>query len=431
MFPIMDALGSLRGVVNPTGEVLEGQDYAPYGTPFEQTGTAQTAFGFTGEITDPNGLLNLRARYYVPALGVFPSLDPVEEGNRYGYVGGDVVNRVDPSGMFNWLAFTIEEQDSLECIAVEGGASNYFQVKAFSDEVKRINLLQSISSPFGDSPIDYQGYLHPGRHLSIPNQLGDNFALMAMRNIHAIGRSGRIKKCPKHVRPPVIPPPAPTNGLGFIEGLSFGSGLGVAAIIGYDVVYNLVTFQRMTFDYSGVGISLNAGFSITPYFGYVLGLSNDAEGPQSFKQFSEDYAGKFEYFTGSASFPLPRLNLGVGASVTSFRSPDFRIQGTLYGATAGVSISPLELGFGTTKSEGRDRVSYVHSCIVDIQTLKADILGGSGFVSHTARSIAAETAEALAAHHNRNCSCATNLNGLIPLLSEDPRNSGFQEWQGR
>ncbi|MBE2195026.1 MAG: RHS repeat-associated core domain-containing protein [Anaerolinea sp.] len=95
----MDALGSLRGVVNPTGEVLEGQHYTPYGTLFGQTGTAQTPFGFTGEQTDPNDLLYLRARYYVPALGVFPSLDLVEEGNQYGYVGGDVVNRVDPSGM--------------------------------------------------------------------------------------------------------------------------------------------------------------------------------------------------------------------------------------------------------------------------------------------------------------------------------------------
>lgn len=45
------------------------------------------------------GEILLRARYYLPGLGVFPSLDPVEEGNRYGYVGGDVVNRVDPSGM--------------------------------------------------------------------------------------------------------------------------------------------------------------------------------------------------------------------------------------------------------------------------------------------------------------------------------------------
>ncbi|MBE2193936.1 MAG: hypothetical protein IAE83_07155 [Anaerolinea sp.] len=49
-------------------------------------------------MTDSNGLVYLRARYYVPELRVFPSLDPVEEGNRHGYVGGDVANRVDPSG---------------------------------------------------------------------------------------------------------------------------------------------------------------------------------------------------------------------------------------------------------------------------------------------------------------------------------------------
>ncbi|MBE2192859.1 MAG: RHS repeat-associated core domain-containing protein [Anaerolinea sp.] len=69
-----------------------------YGDLFGGSGTAQTGFGFTGEQTDASGLVYLRARYYLPGLGVFPSLDPVEEGNRYGYVGGDVVNRVDPSG---------------------------------------------------------------------------------------------------------------------------------------------------------------------------------------------------------------------------------------------------------------------------------------------------------------------------------------------
>jgi RHS repeat-associated protein len=60
---------------------------------------------FTGEPLDANGLVYLRARYYVPELGVFPSLDPVEGTarqpmslNRYGYVAGNVVNAVDPSG---------------------------------------------------------------------------------------------------------------------------------------------------------------------------------------------------------------------------------------------------------------------------------------------------------------------------------------------
>ncbi|CAG0988650.1 tRNA(Glu)-specific nuclease WapA [Anaerolineae bacterium] len=63
-------------------------------------------FGFTGEATDASGLMYLRARYYVPGSGVFPSLDPVEGHpefplslNRYGYVKGNVINVVDPSGL--------------------------------------------------------------------------------------------------------------------------------------------------------------------------------------------------------------------------------------------------------------------------------------------------------------------------------------------
>ncbi|CAG0971430.1 partial tRNA(Glu)-specific nuclease WapA, partial [Anaerolineae bacterium] len=56
-------------------------------------------------MTDASGLVYLRARYYVPELGVFPSLDPVEGAldhppslNRYGYVQQNPVNWTDPSG---------------------------------------------------------------------------------------------------------------------------------------------------------------------------------------------------------------------------------------------------------------------------------------------------------------------------------------------
>ncbi|MBL8161402.1 MAG: hypothetical protein JNJ61_05400 [Anaerolineae bacterium] len=42
------------------------------------TATSQTPYGFTGELTDSNGLVYLRARYYSPALGVFASQDPFE-----------------------------------------------------------------------------------------------------------------------------------------------------------------------------------------------------------------------------------------------------------------------------------------------------------------------------------------------------------------
>ena len=44
---------------------------------FEQAGVTAPTFGFTGEQTDPSGLVYLRARYMNPQLGMFLSKDPV------------------------------------------------------------------------------------------------------------------------------------------------------------------------------------------------------------------------------------------------------------------------------------------------------------------------------------------------------------------
>ncbi len=103
---IPDALGSVRGVVDASNALLDTRLYAPYGEVFGPTGSSQTAYGFTGEPTDGNGLVYLRARYYNPGLGVFTGLDPLEGEmvstmslNRYMYIYGDVVNAIDPSGM--------------------------------------------------------------------------------------------------------------------------------------------------------------------------------------------------------------------------------------------------------------------------------------------------------------------------------------------
>jgi RHS repeat-associated protein len=94
-----DGLGSLRSMADNTGAPLWAGNYAPYGTPFGEVGTDQTSYGFTGEQSDPNGLVYLRARYHSPSLGQFLNLDPLETFNRYGYVDGNVINRVDPSGL--------------------------------------------------------------------------------------------------------------------------------------------------------------------------------------------------------------------------------------------------------------------------------------------------------------------------------------------
>lgn len=102
---LQDDLGSVRSVVDNSLSVLESRLYEPYGTPFGGSGTSQTVYGFTGEPTDTNELLYLRARYYAPNLGVFTGLDPFEgfedepmSLNSYGYVYGNPVNWNDPSG---------------------------------------------------------------------------------------------------------------------------------------------------------------------------------------------------------------------------------------------------------------------------------------------------------------------------------------------
>ena len=71
---------------------------------------------------DANALLYLRARYYNPALGVFTALDPIENPNRYQYVSANPINRVDPSGQFDWCSGKIEAGDWLWNISRQGSS---------------------------------------------------------------------------------------------------------------------------------------------------------------------------------------------------------------------------------------------------------------------------------------------------------------------
>ncbi|MBL8152763.1 MAG: hypothetical protein JNM70_01165 [Anaerolineae bacterium] len=101
-----DALGSLRLVTDSAAAVLDSRSYGIYGDLFGQAGSAQTGYGYSGEPTDANGLVYDRARYFSPALGQFPSLDPLEVFNRYAYVNGNPVMQTDPSGMLILMSET-------------------------------------------------------------------------------------------------------------------------------------------------------------------------------------------------------------------------------------------------------------------------------------------------------------------------------------
>ncbi len=124
---VNDGPGSVRVQADSNFDVEGSRLFAPYGAPFDEQGAFSVPFAFTGEMLDENGLQYHRARYLNPALGVFPSLDPVEgmlqqamSLNRYAYVAGNVVNMVDPSGMFGenpgWWDRCQQEQSCSQCI---------------------------------------------------------------------------------------------------------------------------------------------------------------------------------------------------------------------------------------------------------------------------------------------------------------------------
>jgi RHS repeat-associated protein len=105
---VQDGLNSVRSVVDNELAVLESVVNDPFGNPTAIVGMPQTAYGYTGEPTDPNGLVYLRERYYNPSMGAFISQDPYAGSmndpmtlNGYAYVQNNPVNRIDPSGMFS------------------------------------------------------------------------------------------------------------------------------------------------------------------------------------------------------------------------------------------------------------------------------------------------------------------------------------------
>lgn len=103
-----DALGSVRFLLDGTGDIVNRYEYDPYGVHhYAESASIDPAFRFGGEQWDAgSGLYYLRARYYDPALGRFLTRDPFagvlnlpQTLNPYAYVTNNPVNLTDPSGL--------------------------------------------------------------------------------------------------------------------------------------------------------------------------------------------------------------------------------------------------------------------------------------------------------------------------------------------
>ena len=97
-----DQLGSTRLVTDQSGAIAATYSYDPYGKTTAHTGSLNTPFQYTGQYRDTEtNLYYLRARYYDPQTAQFLTRDPLEARTHsaYGYVGGDPLNAIDPTGL--------------------------------------------------------------------------------------------------------------------------------------------------------------------------------------------------------------------------------------------------------------------------------------------------------------------------------------------
>jgi len=103
---IADHLGSVRLVVNAeTGEVVQRMVYDAFGRVLQDSSPGFQPFGFAGGLYDDDtGHVRFGTRDYDAYAGRWTATDPIlfggGQGNLYGYIANDPVNRFDPLGLY-------------------------------------------------------------------------------------------------------------------------------------------------------------------------------------------------------------------------------------------------------------------------------------------------------------------------------------------
>ena len=104
-----DYRGSTVAITNLSGTITDTFEYDTYGKLIARTGTSNVLFMYNGRdgvVTDANGLIYMRARYYSPDMRRFINADIISGEisnaitlNRYAYANGNPVSNTDPFGL--------------------------------------------------------------------------------------------------------------------------------------------------------------------------------------------------------------------------------------------------------------------------------------------------------------------------------------------
>ena len=156
-----DSRGSTVAITNASGNVTDTFAYDTYGKCISRTGTSVVIFGYNGcdgVVTDDNGLIYMRARYYSPEMKRFINADIIPGKlsnaitlNRFAYANGNPVSLVDPFGLapqFNHISSEVTR----EVFGHGDGARTYPSVTfvysgkaSMPDQYKRRGLRETLN----------------------------------------------------------------------------------------------------------------------------------------------------------------------------------------------------------------------------------------------------------------------------------------------
>jgi RHS repeat-associated protein len=123
----LDGHGSVRFLIDSSGNVTDTYDFDAFGILVHQTGSTPNLYLYSGEQFDPDlGIYYQRARYLNTSTGRFFAMDSFEGDrdepltlHKYAYAGLDPVDNVDPSGRdFDIPSLLAAAQDQLILVAI-------------------------------------------------------------------------------------------------------------------------------------------------------------------------------------------------------------------------------------------------------------------------------------------------------------------------
>jgi RHS repeat-associated protein len=111
-FFVQNYQGSVIGYTDASGNLSELYKYGPYGEPKNAANTESwtgSRFRYTGQTMIAKAkLYYYKARVYDPVYGRFLQTDPIggdDDLDLYAYVGGDPINKIDPTGEDSYLVY--------------------------------------------------------------------------------------------------------------------------------------------------------------------------------------------------------------------------------------------------------------------------------------------------------------------------------------